>query len=68
MSKKSYSYIFIWWLNGRFLNQKCSQCIVGKNIAKQEYIARITDNVFGKNCIIYVLVKKLKITATIAIK
>ena len=26
MSKKSYSYIFIWWLNGRFLNQKCSQC------------------------------------------
>ena len=28
MSKKSYSYIFIWWLNGRFLNQKCSQCTV----------------------------------------
>ena len=38
-----------------------------KNIAKQEYIARIADNVFGKNCIIYVLVKKLKITATIVI-
>ena len=30
MSKKSYSYIFIWWLNGRFLNQKCSQCIIKK--------------------------------------
>ena len=25
MSKKSNSYIFIWWLNGRFLNEKCSQ-------------------------------------------